>query len=339
MQSIPVRDDVTPAVFQDEIRPAALPVVMKGLAADWPLVRAGRRGEGACVEYLKGLATPIPVPHVRAAPEVEGRLHYTQDVRAPNFARATAPLGDFLDALMAERDKDRPDSLAVQGLTAPDHLPGLAEANGLAIVPPEIIPRLWIGNAAKVAIHHDPSENVACVAAGRRRFTLFPPDQVGNLYMGPFHMTPAGTQVSMVHASAPDLGRYPRFAEALAHAVVAELEPGDAIYIPYQWYHHVEALDAVNVLVNYWWDPARGDLGSAWDALMHGMMTLRALPPDQRRAWRAMFDRYVFMTDGDPGAHLPPHARGILSAGSPQEVARMRRGLIANLRAHDDRSR
>jgi hypothetical protein len=134
-----------------------------------------------------------------------------------------------------------------------------------------------------------------------------------------------------VHVTAPDLELYPRFAEALDAALVAELEPGDALYIPYHWYHHVEALDAFNVLVNYWWDPARDDIGSPWDAMMAGMMSLRTLPPDQRRAWRAMFDHYVFLADGDPGAHLPAEARGILAATSPQNVAQMRRALLAKL--------
>ncbi|RHW17491.1 cupin-like domain-containing protein [Sphingomonas gilva] len=329
MQAIPIQRDVTPVVFHDEIRAAAKPVVMKGLVGDWPLARAASDAEA--VALLAGYAGDRSIQHVRAAPETEGRLHYGNDLRAPNFAREEVPLGAFLDALLAEAAKPHPDTLAVQGLTAPDHLPGFVEAHAMPLVPSAVIPRLWIGNAAKVATHHDPSENIACVAVGRRRFTLFPPDQVANLYMGPFHLTPAGTQVSMAHVTAPDLDRFPRFAQALEAAQTAELGPGDALYIPYQWYHHVEALDRVNVLVNYWWDPARTDIGSAWDALMHGLMTLRNLPADQRRAWRAMFDRYVFLEDGDPGEHLPPQARGILGATGPDAVAQMRRQLIAKL--------
>jgi len=58
----------------------------------------------------------------------------------------------------------------------------------------------------------------------------------------------------MVHVTAPDLARYPRYAPALEVAQESELAPGDAIFIPHDWYHHVEALDPFNVLVNYWWD-------------------------------------------------------------------------------------
>ena len=193
-------------------------------------------------------------------------------------------------------------------------------------------PRLWIGNAAKVAIHHDPSENIACVAAGRRRFTLFPPEQVGNLYMGPFHQTPAGVPVSLVHLTDPDLERFPRFARALDAAMTAELGPGDALYIPYHWYHHVEALEPFNVLVNYWWDSAPAGVGSPWDVMLHAMTSLRALPPGQRRAWKAMFDHYVFMSGGDPGAHLPEADRGVLTPPSPRSFDQMRRALMTRLR-------
>jgi hypothetical protein len=327
----PVRTwrEVTPTTFQD-IRRLAEPAVLEGVADEWPLVQAARAGEAS--GYLRGFAGAEPTPFMRAPPEVEGRLHYRARAAGRNFEQETAPLALFLDRLEAEAAKARPDALALQGLPAPERLPGFAEANRLAFLPDAIIPRLWIGNAAKVAIHHDPSENVACVAAGRRRFTLFPPEAVGDLYMGPFHQTPAGVQVSMVHLTDPDLERFPRFARALDVAQTAELGLGDAIYIPFQWYHHVESLEPFNVLVNYWWDAAPAAAGSPWDAMMHGMMSVRLLPPDQRRAWRAMFDHYVFQTGGDPAAHLAEEDRGILGAPTTQGLLQMRRTLLDRLK-------
>lgn len=326
----PIREwqGVTPSMFQ-EIRRAAEPAVMRGLVGDWPVVHAALAGEAA--RYLRGLAAAAPAPFMRAPPEVEGRLHYEAAAAGRNFEQEEAPLSVFLDRLEAEAGKARPDALALQGMPAPERLPGFAEANRLDLLPSSIIPRLWIGNAAKVAIHHDPSENVACVAAGRRRFTLFPPEAVGDLYMGPFHQTPAGVQVSLVHLTSPDLTRFPRFTKALGVALEAELEPGDAVYIPYQWYHHVESLEPLNVLVNYWWDAAPPGIGSPWDAMMHGMMSLRTLPADQRRAWKAMFDHYVFQTNGDPGAHLPEDSLGILAEPSSGSIAQMRKALLAKL--------
>jgi oxalate decarboxylase/phosphoglucose isomerase-like protein (cupin superfamily) len=65
----------------------------------------------------------------------------------------------------------------------------------------------------------------------------------------------------MVHVTAPDLERYPRFARALDVAQEAELSAGDAIFIPRDWFHHVEAIERFNMLVNYWWGERPGVQG------------------------------------------------------------------------------
>lgn len=191
---------------------------------------------------------------LRADPEEEGRFHYTSDGRSLNFTRGRGNIPGLIAGLRHEKNALRPYAIAAQGMVADEYVPGFASAHPMPLVPASAEPRLWIGNAAKVASHNDPIENVAVVAAGRRRFTLFPPEAEPNLYMGPNHPTPAGTPVSMVHVTAPDHDRFPLYAEALSSAEEAELSPGDAIFIPRNWFHHVEALEKFNVLVNYWWD-------------------------------------------------------------------------------------
>src|SRR3546814_19855372 len=91
------------------------------------------------------------------------------------------------------------------------------------------------------------------ISVGRRRFTLFPPDQFANLYLGPIDNTPAGRTVSLVDFDAPDLVAHPRFAEAMAQARTVELDPGAAVFIPSLWWHHVEGLAPIHILLNYWW--------------------------------------------------------------------------------------
>lgn len=206
----PIREwrDVDAAVFRD-IRRAAEPAVLRGLAADWPLVRADDPSG-----YLSARGGGAPVHFMRAEPEIEGRLHYDSDVRGRNFEQVEGRLDDLLNALADEAKSERPRALALQGIPAAHGLQAFAADHLMPLAPPGVGPRLWIGNRAKVAIHHDPTENIAVVAAGRRRFTLFPPEQVGNLYMGPFHDTPAGVQVSLVHLTDPDLDRFPRFSRA-----------------------------------------------------------------------------------------------------------------------------
>jgi hypothetical protein len=194
-----------------------------------------------------------------------------------------------------------------------------------------VVPRIWIGNRIQVATHYDLMENIGIVIAGRRRFTVFPPEQIANLYPGPFELTPAGTPVSLVDPANPDLDRFPRFAEAMAQAQTAVLEPGDAIYLPFHWWHAVGSLDAVNAFVNYWWNPAPKELGSPYDALMMGLMSLRGLPQDQRVVWRMLFDHYVFQTEGDPAAHLPADVKGVLGPITPALIGRMRATLVEAL--------
>ncbi len=298
---------------------AAEPVVIRGLAAHWPVVEAGRQGHVALFDYLSRFDSGQTVGTVFAPAEAGGRLFYGDTLFDMNFRSGRARLGKTFSFLAQYAASGEQEALAAQSVPTWNALPGFAEANPLPLLGPEIEPRVWIGNRVIVAAHNDPYENIACVVAGRRRFTLFPPDQVENLYIGPFERTPAGATISLVEFENPDLERFPRFAQALEAAQTVELEAGDAIYVPYLWWHHVRSLDPVNMLVNYWWPAHNQGRGAPRDAFMHAMLTLRGLPPAHRQAWKAMFDHYVFRTDGDAADHLPVEARGIL--GDLDEIA------------------
>jgi hypothetical protein len=331
MREILSLEATTPDEFADVVAPAARPAVLRGIAGDWPLVAAARQGADRCMAMLSTHATDTLIGVLRTDPENDGRFHYTPDGRALNFELARTSLRVFLAMLQEQAASDRPFTIAAQAVVAAQVLPAFASSHPMLYVPAPATPRLWIGNAAKIATHNDAHDNLAVVVAGRRRFTLFPPAQIANLYLGPLHFTPAGTPISMVHLTAPDLDRYPRFAAALEAAETAELEPGDAIFIPYGWYHHVEALERFNMLVNYWWNPARDDVGSPWDAMLHGMLSLRPLPANQRAAWRAMFDHYVFQSGDDPAAHIPLEVAGILGTVTADTIEQMRKSLIEAL--------
>ena len=213
----------------------------------------------------------------------------------------------------------------------PAGLPGFADDNRLLLLDPRIVPRIWISNRVTVQTHFDVSMNCACVVAGRRRFVLFPPEQIANLYVGPLDFTLAGQPVSMVRIEDPDHERFPRFREAWRHAQGADLGPGDVLFIPYMWWHHVEALDAFNVLVNYWWDDTPGWAGSPFEALVHALMSVHSLPPEKRAVWQKVFEHHVFESDGDPAAHLAPHQRGIQGAPDPRLAGHMRSWLLRAL--------
>jgi hypothetical protein len=318
-------------VFRNEIMPQNQPAVLKGLVREWPAVQAGLRSPGTLCNYIKAFDRGRPVETLCGEPGIRGRFFYSDDLTATNFERKAGTITASLDRLLSHLDDANPPAIFIQSASMTDHLPDFSAENALDLAHPSAIPRIWVGNSITVTTHYDLSDNIACVVGGRRRFTFFPPEQIHNLYVGPIHFTLAGQPVSMVSLEKPDLARYPRFEHALAAAQTAELEPGDAVYIPYFWWHHVKSLAAFNVLVNYWWDDAAAQFGSPYDCLLHGFLTLRQLPPRQRAAWRAVFDHYVFQTGADPVAHLPPPRRGALGEMTPELAAHIKSALLKRL--------
>lgn len=307
-----------------QIRGRGKPAIFRGLDSDWPAVQAARRGDAEIIDYLKRFRSDTRATALVGPPEIRGRFFYNDDVSALNFQRGVTDLAPFLDRLLRDRDEPEPFAMAVQSEPVGTLLPGFEAENAIEILHRPVPGRAWIGNRIQVAPHYDLQENVGVVVAGRRRFTVFPPEQLPNLYPGPFELTPAGTPISMVNPHAPDLERYPRFTEAMQTAQWAELGPGDAIYIPYHWWHGVDSLEPVNLFINYWWNDRLRDAGGPYDALMYAFFALKALPPEQREVWRMVFDHYVFCADGDPGEHLPEHARGMLGPATPTLLNRMR---------------
>ena len=317
--------------FHDEIVPEGRPVVLRGLVARWPAVKAAQAGDEALFDYLGGFDQGQSVGTLVGDPKAGGRFFYDAHLTGFNFQRGPARLRKSFDFLLAQRDANPPTPLAVQSIPANIHLPGFAAENATPLLGPEVDPLLWLGNRVIVAAHQDPYENLACVVAGRRRFTLFPPEAVGDLYVGPLEKTPGGPAISLVSFEEPDFAAHPRFERALAVAKTVELAPGDALYIPYLWWHHVRSLEPVNLLTNYWWDSAPAGRGEAMDAFVHAVLALRALPQHQRAAWKSAFDHYVF---GDPDAataHLPEKVQGMLGALNADEARSLRRMLAEKL--------
>jgi hypothetical protein len=312
------------------------PVLFKGLARDWPLVRAGAEGPDAAMAYLKRFYRGGPVAGYTGDPAIKGRFFYNDDVTAMNFRAENVALDAFLDRIRAQLDDPQAPSFYVGSTDLDGYLPGLRAENGLALedaafgVTPPLV-SIWIGNRTTAATHYDMSNNIACCMVGRRRFTLFPPEQVHNLYPGPLEPTPGGQVVSMVDLHAPDLARYPRFTHALAAARVVEMEPGDVLFYPALWWHQVDALDSFNAMINYWWTGAPRFLDSPQNTLLHGLLSLRDRPDSEKRAWRELFDYYVFGPADRAGAHLPEHAQGPLGPIDEMKARRLRALLLNRL--------
>ena len=317
-----------------EVLEGGEPVVLRGLVADWPAVAAGLASPGALLDYLRRFESGAPVDAIMTAPEFAGRIFYRAGLNGFNFVRNRLPLSAVAEQALRYAGHAHAPAVAVQSAPVSECLPGFAAANPLPAADPSARPRIWLGNALTTPTHLDEWSNIGCVVSGRRRFTLFPPEQIGNLYIGPLDYAPTGAPMSLVQLHAPDFAQFPRFRAALAAARRAELSPGDAIFIPPLWWHNVESLAPLNVLINYWWHASGAPLGSdsGYDSLRHAILNIRQLPAPARAAWRALFDYYVF---GDPGqvtGHIPPQRHGLLGSLTPAETTRLREQLAQSLK-------
>jgi len=311
----------------------ARPVVLRGLVADWPAVARARESDRSLATYLAGFDNGNPVDAVMTPPQEAGELFYNAALDGFNFLRNRVPLSQVIEQVLRYASFERPPAVAAQSAKIRDCVPGFAADNPLALLPASVEPRIWLGSAITTPTHIDEWRNLACVVAGRRRFTVFAPEQVANLYVGPLDFAPTGAPMSLVRLGKPDLERYPRFRQALAAAQVAELEAGDALYLPPLWWHHVASLGRFNVLVNYWWGATMtgGVHSSALDSLLHCILALRDLDPATRESWRSLFDHYAFRAGDEVCAHIPPARRGLLDPASAAATEQLRAHLVRAL--------
>ncbi len=333
LPGIRVWSDVDAESFHADIAPLGQPAVLKGLVSHWPVVAKGGESPQALSEYISGFGSDVSVKALFAKPEIRGRFFYNEDMRGFNFERRDLPLGKLLDTLLAHLDDEEPPCITASSIPMENQLASLLDENPNLLLDASVQqnPGLWIGNRGRTAAHWDDYQNIACVVSGRRRFTLFPPEQTANLYVGPLNFTVGGQPLSLVDFHDPDYERFPRFKNALAAAQVAELDSGDALYMPAMWYHHVESLEHFNVLINFWWRDAQRHMFTAFYTLLHALLSMRDLPENENIAWRMMFDHYIFELNGDPMEHVPEHARGILGKITPNIERDLRAYLIERL--------
>ncbi len=321
------RSDLSPDTLEREVLESTQPIVLRGLVRRWPLVQAALQSDLAFCDYLRVFGAQATVGLWRGEPEMEGRFFYNADFTGFNYQRVIGKFDLLLNDLLAQKSNPTPAALYLGSTELEGTFPGLRNSNNLDLGDRDPMVSLWLGNRGRVAAHFDLPDNIACVVAGRRRFTLFPPEQVANLYVGPLDLTPAGQPISLVDIAKPDLEKFPQFARALEHSQTAELWPGDAIFIPSQWWHAVEALEPISALVNFWWRQSPAHMDSPMNTLMLALLCIRDLPPAQRQAWRALFDHYVFDADDQTSAHLPSAAQGVL-APITQDTARHLRSVL-----------
>jgi hypothetical protein len=322
VKSAPEYHDVDAAMFARTIQPLHRPAILRNLVARWPAVSKAKDSPEALADYVRSRSGEKPVSALIGDPASQGRFFYRDDLMGFNFGQQRMTLGQLVAVLLREIGNPAAPALYAGAVPVAEHAPALLADHGLELLPASMprLASLWIGNRTRIAAHWDHQHNVACVVGGRRRYTLFPPREIKNLYIGPLDRSPAGVPISLVDFHHPDLERFPRFGRALEAAEVAELGPGDALYMPALWVHHAESLDEFGLMMNFWWQDWPAERLSPFLTMLHALLTVRDLPPAVREGWREIFDLYVFQTYGDPMAHLPVQARGLFAPSTPQRT-------------------
>ncbi|MEM9284328.1 MAG: cupin-like domain-containing protein [Pseudomonadota bacterium] len=323
-------------VHLDDVIQGDDPVVLAGAARDWPLVDAGLQSADDAIAYLLEFDAGREVLRYQGPAKINGRFAYNETLTGFNFAADRMPLAQAFGEIKAAMDQDEPHATYIGSTDVSSYLPGLLDDNGVSSgdvmsrhSPPMV--SIWMGNRTVAAAHYDLSDNLVCNMVGRRRFTLFPPDQVANLYPGPLERTPGGQVISLVDFRDPDLQRYPRAAEALEHAILANLAPGDMLYYPGMWWHQVEALDSFNVMINYWWNRSPDFYDSPDLTLWHALLSLRGRPQREKDAWKSIFDHYIFGDRALASDHLPLESRGALGELDPGLARRLRATILKRI--------
>jgi Cupin-like domain len=318
--------------FEREIVANGQPVVMRGLVADWPATMRGKESPEAICRYLMDRDNGTPVDAIMLDPAEKGRIFYNPAMDGFNFLKNRLPLSRIIEQIARYSAFESAPAVAAQSALIRSCLPRFLDENPMPLLD-GVEPRIWLGNAITVPAHFDDTNNIACVVAGRRRFTLFPPEQIGNLYIGPLDFAPTGAPISLVDFAAPDFERFPRFRQAREHALTAELGPSDAIFIPALWWHHVQSLELCNILVNYWWSgSATVSDKSGLDCLTHALVTLRQLPAPQRAAWASVFQHYIFGDIEQSAAHIPEARHGVLGSLDADFIRKRREQLAARMK-------
>jgi len=327
---IKVVNTVTRKIFDEDIRPAAQPVIMRNLVGHWPAVTAGKTSPRALGDYIKTQASNAPTPTYIGQPNIKGRYFYNPDMNGFNFTKRSIPLPPTIDKLLSQLEDKAPMGIYAGATSTANSVPDFGKANEMPLVDGDIEPLMWVGNSARIAPHFDTDENIACCVAGQRKFLLFPPEQLKNLYVGPLDRTMAGPPASCVDPRYVDLEKHPAFETAMPAALIADLQPGDALYIPCLWWHYVESEGPLNVLVNYWWNDSRSD--DIMSSLALALLLLRERPLAEREAWKNMFDHYVFGENAQNVVdHLPESARGFLGPKSKERDEYMKNYLRSKL--------
>ncbi|XP_043485810.1 lysine-specific demethylase 8 [Polistes fuscatus] len=130
-------------------------------------------------------------------------------------------------------------------IVIPDYC-SFSDKEDVEVEPPDI--NAWFGPAGTVSpLHFDIKNNLLCQVFGYKRIFLYNPSDTINLY--PYD-TKLLDNTAQVDPLKPDYIKWPDFKKA--KGFMCYLGPGEMLYIPPKWWHHVTAL-TTSFSVSFWW--------------------------------------------------------------------------------------
>ncbi|MFT5590871.1 MAG: hypothetical protein ACI9ZF_003066 [Bradyrhizobium sp.] len=194
-----------------------LPFMITGLVNRWPLFALGPH-------TLREQFGDLPV-RARVG-------DYINTAFAPDRAMQDMTLSAYLDLVAADTPELPPylGNLELRALNRLCNWPSYFEKMGP--------PRFWLGPAGTVTpLHCDYDDNIFAQLWGSKRIILSPPHHDAFLYPREANAILSG---SAFNPEAPDFEQFPLARQAtLIECIV---EPGELLYVPAGWYHHVRAL-------------------------------------------------------------------------------------------------
>jgi hypothetical protein len=234
-QPVPVISPPSVDVFRHRYVRQKRPVVIRGLMDDWPAMKRWS------VDYFRERFGERSVPVARAT----GPLGFFDPKRGVDYRPMR--VADYLDGLQADDPTTRYMLFPVHQ-ALPELLDDVQRPEYCRDAP-WFRSRFWFAAPdTRGPLHRDLPENLYAQVSGRKRFVLVDWESKGLVSAhAPWSGVP---NYARVDAEQPDHARFPRFARALRH--VAELEPGDVLYIPSLVWHQARSRD-LSISINLWW--------------------------------------------------------------------------------------
>jgi hypothetical protein len=272
--------------FEERYWAGSTPVVFTDLVSRWPAMQAWTPRR--LVERFGDAQVDVAVGRSRDPDYDQHTERHTVRMTLRRFVAEVQAAGESNDLYMVANHRNLLKELGpvLEDVALPaDVFRTESLARGAAF---------WLGPAGTVTpLHHDTSNILFCQVIGQKRFRLVAPTET-RLFDG------ARAMYAAVDPERPDHERFPWWPEV--REIVDVIAPGEALFLPVGWWHHVRALDlSVSLAVNAfrrpntfdWYVP--GSLGAGLD------VSAEREPREPRSGERRERDREVVVDPAREG--------------------------------------